>query len=170
VSEALKLWRNARLATCDESLRVIERRAMLTQGERLTWIGEESSIPDYARSRDKRGLEVYDLRGAWVSPGLIDCHTHLVFAGNRAEEYAQRLQGTSYEDIARRGGCIRSTMPAVRQASDTQLFHESAPRLKALLAEGITTIEIKSGYGLTLRDEAKKMLPVARAGPGSPVA
>ena len=169
MSQALKLWRNARIATCDDSLRVIEHGAMLTQGERLTWIGEETSLPDSVPPRDNDGLEVYDLRGAWVTPGLIDCHTHAVFAENRAEEYAQRLRGISYEDIARRGGGILSTMRAVRQASETQLFDESVPRLKALLAEGVTTIEIKSGYGLTLRDEAK-MLRVARAlGRAAPV-
>jgi len=96
-----------------------------------------------------------------VTPGLIDCHTHLVFAGNRAGEYAERLRGKTYEEIARAGGGILSTMRAVRAASEPRLFDESAPRLAALLAEGVTTIEIKSGYGLTLEDE-RKMLRVAR--------
>ena len=106
--------------------------------------------------------EVRDLGGAWVTPGLIDCHTHLVFAGTRATEYAERLKGRTYAEIARAGGGILSTMRAVRAASDQQLFDESVPRLQALLAEGVTTIEIKSGYGLTLADEGK-MLRVARA-------
>jgi len=97
-----------------------------------------------------------------VTPGLIDCHTHLVFAGTRAHEYAERLRGASYEQIARAGGGILSTVRAVRAASEEQLFEESAPRLASLIAEGVTTIEIKSGYGLTLADEAK-MLRVARA-------
>jgi imidazolonepropionase len=97
-----------------------------------------------------------------VTPGLIDCHTHLVFAGTRAGEYAERLRGASYEQIARAGGGILSTVRAVRAASEEQLFDESAPRLASLSAEGVTTIEIKSGYGLTLADEAK-MLRVARA-------
>ncbi|HET9331868.1 MAG TPA: imidazolonepropionase, partial [Steroidobacteraceae bacterium] len=102
------------------------------------------------------------LGGAWVTPALIDCHTHLVFAGNRAAEYAERLRGRSYADIARAGGGILSSVRALRAASEQQLFDESAPRLAAFLAEGVTTIEIKSGYGLTLEDEAK-MLRVARA-------
>jgi imidazolonepropionase len=100
--------------------------------------------------------------GAWITPGLIDCHTHLVFAGTRAGEYAQRLRGRSYAEIAREGGGILSTMRAVRAASLQQLVDESAPRLQALLAEGVTTVEIKSGYGLTLEDEGK-MLRAARA-------
>jgi len=97
-----------------------------------------------------------------VTPGVIDCHTHLVFAGTRAAEYAERLRGRSYQEIARAGGGILSSMRAVRAASEQQLFDESLPRLEALLAEGVTTVEIKSGYGLTLADEAK-MLRVARS-------
>ncbi|HYL02731.1 MAG TPA: imidazolonepropionase [Steroidobacteraceae bacterium] len=155
--DALKLWRNARLATCDESQRLIERGALLTRGGLIEWVGEESALPAAAGAL----AQVHDLAGAWVTPGLIDCHTHLVFAGNRAGEYAERLRGRSYEEIARAGGGILATMRAVRAASESQLFEESAPRLAALLAEGVTTIEIKSGYGLTLEDEAK-MLRVAR--------
>ena len=154
--EPLKLWRNARLATCDESARRIERGALLTRGARIEWLGEEAALP--AADLD----EVHDLGGAWVTPGLIDCHTHLVFAGTRAQEYAERLRGVSYEQIARAGGGILSTVRAVRAASEQQLFDESVPRLAALMAEGVTTVEIKSGYGLTLADEAK-MLRVARA-------
>ncbi|MBV9726949.1 MAG: imidazolonepropionase [Gammaproteobacteria bacterium] len=134
----------------------MERGALLTRGERIDWVGEDVAVP--AANAD----EVHDLGGAWVTPALIDCHTHLVFAGTRAEEYAQRLRGTSYEQIARAGGGILSTVRAVRAASEQQLFDESAPRLAALIAEGVTTLEIKSGYGLTLADEAK-MLRVARA-------
>jgi imidazolonepropionase len=156
VSAPLKLWRNARLATCDEAARVLTDGALLTRGGRIEWVGRESErAPGPA-------AEVHDLGGAWVTPGLIDCHTHLVFAGNRANEYAERLRGRSYEDIARAGGGILSTVRAVRAASEAQLFDQSAPRLAALLSEGVTTIEIKSGYGLTLADEAK-MLRVARA-------
>jgi imidazolonepropionase len=153
----LKLWRNARLATCDAEQRSITGGALLTRGARIEWVGEEAQLPAIA-SR----AEVHDLAGAWVTPGLIDCHTHLVFAGTRADEYAQRLRGRSYEEIARAGGGILSTVRAVRAASEAQLFEESAPRLAALASEGVTTIEIKSGYGLTLADEAK-MLRVARA-------
>jgi len=157
MSGTLKLWRNARLATCDAEQRSITGGALLTRGARIEWVGEEAQLPAIAS-----GAEVHDLAGAWVTPGLIDCHTHLVFAGTRADEYAQRLRGRSYEEIARAGGGILSTVRAVRAASEAQLFEESAPRLAALASEGVTTIEIKSGYGLTLADEAK-MLRVARA-------
>jgi imidazolonepropionase len=153
----LKLWRNARLVTCDEAARVIERGALLTRGARIEWLGEEDAL-----AAEPAADEVHDLGGACVTPGLIDCHTHLVFAGTRANEYAERLRGRSYEEIARAGGGILATVRAVRAASEQQLLDESAPRLAALLAEGVTTIEIKSGYGLTLADEAK-MLRVARA-------
>ena len=155
MTEALKVWRNAQLVTCDAQARLIRRGALTTRGPRIEWLGEESALPAH------EAQEVHDLAGAFVTPALIDCHTHLVFAGNRADEYAERLRGRSYADIARAGGGILSTVRAVRQASEQQLFDESAPRLAALLAEGVTTIEIKSGYGLTLEDEAK-MLRVAR--------
>jgi imidazolonepropionase len=156
LQQPLKLWRNAHLATCDAAAPTIANGALLTRGPRIEWLGEEAALP--AASPD----EVHDLGGAWVTPALIDCHTHLVFAGNRAGEYAERLRGASYEQIARAGGGILSTVRAVRAATEQQLFDESAPRLAALMAEGVTTIEIKSGYGLTLADEAK-MLRVARA-------
>ncbi len=159
MAESLKLWRNAQLATCDDSMRVIERGAMLTRGGRIEWVGAEANLPA-APSGDP--YEQHDLGGAWLTPGLIDCHTHLVFAGTRAGEYAQRLRGRSYAEIARSGGGILATMCAVRGASPRELFEASAPRLQALLAEGVTTVEIKSGYGLTLPDEAK-MLRTARA-------
>jgi len=152
------LWRNARIATCDEQARVIERGALLTRGEHIEWVGEEATLPTAKMSAPHA---VRDLGGAWITPGLIDCHTHLVFAGTRANEYAQRLRGVSYEEIAQRGGGILSTVRAVRAASEEQLFDQSAPRLASLLSEGVTTVEIKSGYGLTFDDEAK-MLRVAR--------
>jgi imidazolonepropionase len=135
MTDRAKIWRNARLATCDESMRVIENGAILTRGGRIEWVGPDSERPAATGS----GSDEHDFGGAWVTPGLIDCHTHLVFAGTRAGEYAQR----------------------VRSASLQQLIDESAPRLQALLAEGVTTIEIKSGYGLTLADEGK-MLRAAR--------
>lgn len=157
MAEALTLWRNGRIATCDESLTVFEQGALLTRGSRIEWVGSETALPDF-----RAPAEVRDLNGAWVTPGLIDCHTHLVFAGTRAPEYAERLKGRSYAEIARSGGGILSTMRAVRGASEQELFDESVPRLQALLSEGVTTIEVKSGYGLTLADEGK-MLRVARA-------
>jgi imidazolonepropionase len=156
VHQPLKLWRNAQLATCDEAARRIARGALLTRGAHIEWVGEEEALPPADPA------EVHDLGGAWVTPALVDCHTHLVFAGTRANEYAERLRGASYEQIARGGGGILSTVRAVRAASEQQLFDESVPRLAALMAEGVTTLEIKSGYGLTLADEAK-MLRVARA-------
>ena len=158
---ALKVWRNARLATCDAALGVIEDGALLTRGGRIEWVGAQAALPQARAAAGEAAAEEHDLGHAWVTPGLIDCHTHLVFAGNRATEYAARLRGRSYEEIARAGGGILSTMRAVRAASEQQLFDESAPRLAALAAEGVTTVEIKSGYGLTLEDEAK-MLRVAR--------
>jgi imidazolonepropionase len=136
---------------------VFEQGAVLTRGARIEWVGDERALPEF-----RAPAEVRDLNGAWVTPGLIDCHTHLVFAGTRATEYAQRLEGRTYAEIARSGGGILSTMRAVRAASEQELFDESVPRLQALLAEGVTTIEIKSGYGLTLADEAK-MLRVGRS-------
>ena len=157
MADALTLWRNGRIATCDDSMSVFGQGALLTRGGRIEWVGDESALPEF-----RAPAEVRDLDGAWVTPGLIDCHTHLVFAGTRATEYAQRLKGRTYAEIARSGGGILATMRAVRGASEQQLFDESVPRLQALLAEGVTTIEIKSGYGLTLADEAK-MLRVGRA-------
>jgi imidazolonepropionase len=155
MAEVLRLWRNAQLFTCDAHSRVLTRGALLTRGSRIEWVGEEAALPAATAH------EVHDLSGAWVTPGLVDCHTHLVFAGTRASEYAERLRGRSYEEIARSGGGILATVRAVRAASEEQLFDESAPRLASLLSEGVTTVEIKSGYGLTLADEAK-MLRVAR--------
>ena len=139
---------------------VVEHGALVTRGSQIEWLGEESALPAELGTPPQQ--DVHDLGGAWVTPGLIDCHTHLVFAGTRAGEYAERLRGVSYEEIARRGGGILSTMHAVRGASASELFAASAPRLQALLSEGVTTVEIKSGYGLTLADETK-MLRVARA-------
>ncbi len=159
-SQPRRLWRNARLATCDAAMSVVERGALVTHGSEIEWLGEESSLPVELASAAQ--ADVHDLGGAWVTPGLIDCHTHLVFAGTRAGEYAERLRGVAYEEIARRGGGILTTMRAVRDASEQELLAASARRLEALLSEGVTTVEIKSGYGLTLADEAK-MLRVARA-------
>lgn len=157
----LKLWRNARIATCDESARVLERGAIATIDGRIEWIGGESALPAALRERVSERI---DLANRWVTPGLIDCHTHLVFAGTRASELAARLRGESYEDIARRGGGILTSVRATRAASEEQLIEESSPRLASLLAEGVTTVEIKSGYGLTLDDEAKMLRAARRLG------
>jgi imidazolonepropionase len=123
-----------------------------------------SSTPgtSIAQPADLDALEVIDCQRRWITPGLIDCHTHLVYAGDRAHEFEQRLNGVSYEAIARAGGGILSTVNATRAASETELLAASLPRLDALLAEGVTTVEIKSGYGLALEHE-RKQLRVARA-------
>lgn len=151
-----RLWRNARIATCaGEDIRC-DADAMVTRGDCIEWVGCESELPECHAHAERR-----DLRNQWVTPGLIDCHTHLVFAGNRATEWNRMLSGATYEQIARCGGGIISTVKATRAASESELFDQSAPRLECLLREGVTTVEIKSGYGLTLDDE-RKMLRVAR--------
>ena len=124
----------------------------------LTFVGPRSALPD---APEALANEVIRLDGGWITPGLVDCHTHVVFAGDRAHEFELRLQGASYEDIARAGGGILSTVRAVREASENTLFAESLPRAQALLHDGATTLEIKSGYGLDL-DNERKMLRVAR--------
>jgi imidazolonepropionase len=154
----LSLWHNGRIATCDAHMRVIENGVLGVRAGRIVWLGRAGDEPEEMR---RAGLEYHDMAGAWVTPGLIDCHTHLVFAGTRAGEYAERLRGASYAEIAARGGGILTTMRATRAASLAQLVDSAAPRLAALLGEGVTTVEIKSGYGLTLDDEAK-MLRAAR--------
>jgi imidazolonepropionase len=152
----LTLWRHARIATCDAQSRVFDRGAIVTRGGVIEWVGDESDLP--AGLRPARTIE---LAGRWLTPGLVDCHTHLVFAGQRAAEFARRTAGTSYADIAREGGGILGTVRATRAASEDQLLGQSRPRLASLLAEGVTTVEIKSGYGLDLDTEAR-MLQVAR--------
>jgi imidazolonepropionase len=152
----LTLWRHARVATCDEASRVFDRGALVTRDASIEWVGDEAELP--AGLRPDRTIE---LAGRWVTPGLIDCHTHLVFAGQRAAEFARRTAGTSYADIAREGGGILSTVLATRAATEEELVAQSRPRLRALLAEGVTTVEIKSGYGLEYETEAR-MLRAAR--------
>ena len=154
------LWRNARLATMagTSPYGLIERGALLVDGDALDWVGPESALP---RALAKLVEEEHDLGGALVTPGLIDCHTHLVYGGQRAREFELRLNGASYEEIAHAGGGIRSTVAATRAASDDALYLAAAQRLATLEREGVTTIEIKSGYGLTRNDEAR-MLRVAR--------
>jgi imidazolonepropionase len=152
----LTLWRNARIATCDEQSRIFERGALVTRDDLVEWVGDEREVP--AGLRPERTVE---LAGRWVTPGLVDCHTHLVFAGQRAAEFARRTSGTSYADIAREGGGILSTVRATRAASEDELVAQSRPRLQSLLAEGVTTVEIKSGYGLELGSELR-MLRAAR--------
>jgi imidazolonepropionase len=151
------LIRRARLATMvGDGYGAQEDAALAVLDGRIAWIGPERNLPSGAAA-----AEEFSAEGRWVTPGLIDCHTHLVYAGNRASEFELRLNGATYADIAKAGGGIVSTVKATRAASAEALFVQAAPRLRALLAEGVTTIEIKSGYGLNTADEAK-MLRVAR--------
>jgi len=153
-----QLWSNARLATLRADLPglgVVEDGVVATVGERIVYAGPRKEAPAF-----EAGI-AHNCEGRWITPGLIDCHTHLVYAGNRAREFELRLEGASYEEIARAGGGIVSTMAATRAASEGELIASALPRLDAMLAEGLTTIEIKSGYGLSEADEIK-MLRAAR--------
>ncbi|WP_374409711.1 imidazolonepropionase [Hydrogenophaga sp.] len=154
------LWHHARLATlvggADDGWGLIDDGALLTEGERLVWAGPLRERPPSAREAAS-----VDLGGLLVTPGLIDCHTHLVYGGHRAAEAEMRLNGASYEAIARAGGGIRSTVAATRAASEAELFTLAARRAQALMDEGVTTLEIKSGYGLSMEAEARS-LRVAR--------
>lgn len=136
----------------------IEDGALAWKDGVLCFVGPRSALPEATMALAR---EVFEVDGGWVTPGLIDCHTHVVFAGDRAHEFELRLQGASYEDIARAGGGILSTVRAVREASEDVLFAQSLPRARMLLRDGATTLEIKSGYGLDL-DNERKMLRVAR--------
>jgi imidazolonepropionase len=154
-----RIWRNARLATMApgrEGLGVVEDGLVACRDGLIVYAGPADRAPATLDS-----LESVDCERRWITPGLIDCHTHLVYAGDRAHEFEQRLQGVSYETIARDGGGILSTVRATRAASEAELLAASLPRLDALLAEGVTTVEIKSGYGLALEHE-RKQLRVAR--------
>ena len=156
----IELWRNASIATFHgtEPWGSIEQGAIATAGDAVVWIGALSDMPAHIKSC--LTCE-HDLGGACVTPGLIDCHTHLVYAGSRAREFELRLQGTTYEEIARAGGGIRSTVAATRAATEDELLALAIPRARGLMSEGVTTIEIKSGYGLSEPDEAR-CLRVAR--------
>jgi imidazolonepropionase len=147
------LYVNARLATLADGYGVNEDGAVAVRDGRIAWVGHRADAP--------RTAAIHDCDGLWLTPGLVDCHTHVVYAGNRSDEWEARLNGASYEDIARAGGGIMSTVRATRAASEDDLLRASLPRIRALLAEGVTTLEIKSGYGLDIDSEAK-MLRVAR--------
>ena len=156
---ATLVLRNARLVTLDErrpGLGIVENGALAIEGRRIAFAGSEGDLPVFGNE-----AEHIDCGGRLVTPGLIDCHTHLIWAGNRANEFELRLKGASYEEIARSGGGIVSSVRALRQASQIDLFNATFPRLDALIKEGVTTVEIKSGYGLDLANE-RKTLTVAR--------
>ena len=148
------LLTNATLATMTNGTSLMEGAAILIEDDHIAWVGPMADAPACADSRD--------LGGRLVTPGLIDCHTHLVHGGDRAREFEMRLNGASYEEVARAGGGIISTVRATREASEADLLASSLLRLDRMLAEGVTTVEVKSGYGLTVADELK-MLRVARA-------
>lgn len=152
------LWTHARLAAHADPAALVENASIVTQGSHIAWLGPTDQLPVAFR---QAVATTYDLGGAIVTPGLVDCHTHLVYGGNRAEEFALRLAGASYEDIAKRGGGIISTVHATREATEDELFQAALRRLDALRSEGVTAIEVKSGYGLDL-DTERKMLQVAR--------
>jgi imidazolonepropionase len=155
-----RLLMNATLATFagDRPYGLIECGALAIHHGRIAWIGRADALPDAPPSL---AAVVERLDGALITPGLVDCHTHLVFAGDRAHEFDLRLNGASYEEIALAGGGIVSSVTATRSASEDQLYAQSLPRARALLADGVTTLEIKSGYGLDLESE-RRMLRVAR--------
>ena len=151
------LLTNARIATMagPSSLGLLDNAGLMVDADAIVWVGPMADCPDNADAR------VIDCGGRLITPGLIDCHTHLVYGGDRADEFEQRLEGMSYAEISRRGGGIRSTVTATREASEAELLNQSRPRIEQLLNEGVTTVEIKSGYGLDCENEIK-MLRVAR--------
>jgi imidazolonepropionase len=154
-----RLWHNARLATlAGPDLGPIEDGVVAAKDGRIAFAGPKADVANLDAA------ERIDCAGRWITPGLIDCHTHLVYAGNRAREFKMRLEGASYEEIARAGGGILSTVAATRAASEDALVAQSLPRLDALMAEGVTTVEIKSGYGLSPDHETKQLRAARRLG------
>ncbi|HXE49090.1 MAG TPA: imidazolonepropionase, partial [Ramlibacter sp.] len=158
----VQLWTHCHAATMQsgtaQAYGLVEDAAIVVEAEHFAWVGPRNQLP---REWEERCEQHHDCGGALVTPGLVDCHTHLVYAGDRAHEFELRLGGASYEDIARAGGGIASTVTATRVATETELAAQSLPRLRTLMGEGVTTVEIKSGYGLSLEHE-RKMLRVAR--------
>lgn len=160
-----RLFINAHLATMvvgPEPYGAIDADTLAVTGGRISWVGlAEDGLPEAS--------EVIDLEGRWMTPGLIDCHTHLVYAGNRAQEFEMGLNGATYEEIAAQGGGILSTVKATREASESDLSAESQTRLQALINAGVTTVEIKSGYGLDLENEVKMLEAAKHLGEINPV-
>lgn len=154
------LWTNAHLATMKPctGYGAVQNGAIAVSEGVIAWVGPEKEIPGEIR---KRTQFHHDAAGAWITPGLIDCHTHLVYGGNRAGEFEKRLHGVTYAEIAARGGGILSTVKATRASDRETLLKLASPRLEALMSEGVTTVEIKSGYGLDLDTEIR-MLEAAR--------
>ncbi|RWP41983.1 MAG: imidazolonepropionase [Mesorhizobium sp.] len=164
----IRLWRNARLATMADSaagLGIVEDGAIAACDGLIVYAGPEADMP----AAFSQNAEVVDCEGRWITPGLIDCHTHLVHAGNRANEFEMRLAGATYEEVTKAGGGIVSSVKALRAASQQELVAQSLPRLDALIAEGLTTIEVKSGYGLDLENEKKSLRAARLLGENRPV-
>lgn len=154
-----RVWTNARLLTMSQrlpGLGAIDRGVIAAQGERIVYVGPVTEAPEF------EAAEVLDCEGRWITPGLVDCHTHIIHGGDRAHEFEARLAGKTYAEIARGGGGIAYTVAQTRARSEAELTDEALPRLDAMMAEGVTTIEVKSGYGLTT-DEELKILRAARA-------
>ena len=162
------LWQHCNAATmANGTYSIIEDAAIVTLDGFIEWIGPRRHVPK--DQIEQLFGQVIDLGGAWVTPGLIDCHTHTVFGGNRSGEFEQRLQGVSYAEIAAAGGGIASTVRATRAASEDELFASARQRLLNLLRDGVTTVEIKSGYGLSLESERKILRVIRRLGEELPV-
>jgi imidazolonepropionase len=162
-----RIWLNARLATVREDLPelgAIEDSLIAARDGRIVFAGPRSDFPSGADATER-----IDCEGRWITPGLVDCHTHLVFGGNRAHEFELRLQGASYEEIARAGGGIVSTVAATRASSEGELVASALPRLDALIGEGVTTLEIKSGYGLNTETEMRQLSAARALGRNRPV-
>ena len=162
------LWVNVHLATMTETgpYGVVKDGALAIRGDKVAWIGKRRDLPaDF----ESRAGKVYGGNNCWITPGLVDCHTHLVYAGSRAREFELRLQGATYEEIARQGGGIRSTVAATREADEDALLKQSTSRLQALLKEGVTTVEVKSGYGLDLETEMRMLRVARKLGQNHPV-
>jgi imidazolonepropionase len=154
---------HAATMTGAEPYGAIRDAAIAIAGGRIAWVGAAKALPQHD-ARETRPLD-----GAWVTPGLIDCHTHLVFAGNRAREWELRAKGATYEDIARAGGGILSTVRATREASEDALVQSATGRARAMAHQGVTTLEIKSGYGLDLETESRMLRAAARVGEAAKV-
>ncbi|KAB2849816.1 MAG: imidazolonepropionase [Hyphomicrobiaceae bacterium] len=160
--------RNARLLTLEErrsGLGIIEKGAVAVRNGRIAYAGPERDVPAGLTA----SAEAVDCGGRLITPGFVDCHTHLVWAGNRAAEFELRLKGASYEEVARAGGGIVSSVRALREAGEADLLQQSLPRLDALIAEGVTTVEVKSGYGLDLENERKSLRVARQLGEARPV-
>jgi imidazolonepropionase len=153
-----RVWRGARLATMASGLGIIERGVIAAKDGRIVYAGAEADAPAFD------AIETIACYGRWITPGLVDCHTHIVYGGNRAHEFELRLAGATYDEISRAGGGIVSTMRATRQESEDQLLASARKRVETLMRDGVTTLEVKSGYGLDLNSEMKSLKVARRLG------